>query len=674
MEERAITRLSDDLIGMIAAGEVVENPASAIKEMVENSLDAGARAVTVEIREGGITYIRVADNGHGIRERDVRMAFERHATSKIRKAEDLYALGTLGFRGEALASIAAVAKVTLTTKHDTEDHGTRVIVEGGQMGPITDAAAPRGTTIVVKDLFYNTPVRLKFLKKPVTEAGKVADVISRLILSRPDVSFRLISNGKTVYVSSGNGEIRSAVFSLYGRQSAERMVEVKSGGSVSVNGLVGISDEARSNRTRQTFIINGRTIRSPLLSKALENACAERVTIGHYPTCVLQITMPAHMVDVNVHPNKLEVRFSDDNLMYEKVFDAVSSSFDQELLTYAPQVQAESSDEKEPFHPPVPSILSVIDTSEESGMAEARLQVEKAGSITETLPKEPDPPAEEIRQIPEPLLPKVEEAESTHIPEPPQRSAVDPDYARVITDYFSAEAPKKESVRMEPVQEQLTFPEACVTESSKPVTDEGQQDAAIRDAYRGYSLVGVLFDTYIMLQNNEQVILIDQHAAHERVLYEKLMRSMDQGTGSQMLLTPFVVHVSPQENDRIMQYMESIRDAGYDLETFGDNTWQIRSVPSVLGQPEGRKAFLDLVDRLGELRILSTRQKRRDAILQMACKKAIKGGDRLSQEEIEALLAEILNVDAPATCPHGRPLAVVLTRKELEKRFRRIND
>jgi len=349
VEDRPIIRLSDEIIGKIAAGEVVESPASAIKELVENSLDAGATCVTVEIRDGGISYLRVTDNGKGIPSRDVRLAFERHATSKIRRSEDLFDLRTLGFRGEALASIAAVSKLTLTTRSVKEETGTRAINEGGVIKSITDAASPQGTTIVARDLFFNTPVRLKFLKKPVTEASKVADMIARLILARPDIAIRLIHNGKQIYSSSGNGDLRSAVFCLYGRETAAAMTPVKSEGAVSITGLVGVGALSRSNRARQTFIVNGRTIKSPLLTQALEEGCRERVTVGHYPICVLDIQMPVTMVDVNVHPNKLEVRFSDERLIYQHVSQAISESFLASVLEGAPNISLSAQPDKTPM-------------------------------------------------------------------------------------------------------------------------------------------------------------------------------------------------------------------------------------------------------------------------------------------------------------------------------------
>lgn len=686
MEDRPILKLNQELIGKIAAGEVVESPASAIKELVENSLDAGATCVTVEIRDGGIAYLRVTDNGRGIRARDVRMAFERHATSKITKSDDLFALHTLGFRGEALASIAAVSKLTITTRSIHEETGTRAINEGGEIKSITEAASPQGTTIVARELFYNTPVRLKFLKKPATEAAKVAEMIARLILAHPDVSFRLIHNGKQIYASSGNGDLRSAVFSLYGREIAGAMIAVKSEGAVAVSGLVGVGLQARSNRARQTFIVNGRTIRSQVLTQALEDGCRERVTIGHYPICVLNIEMPTNMVDVNVHPNKLEVRFSDERLLYENVCGAVTDSFSVSPLKSAPHMTLTREVPQTTLRP---SVVQVIDTQTEEGIEQAReqLKAEAPQPTVRAINIKIAPPQQTT------VSPSTEETEST--PTPRQQA----EFTSFVTQYFGGAALRENAVpgRKEP----LAFaklndapPERKAPESTReneptaqnasapaPRQETVQQELlpkaesnSLGDELSGYSMVGVAFDTYIILQNQKQLILIDQHAAHERILYEKMMREIDAGTGSQVLMVAQVVHVTPQDAVKIESYREDIRAAGFDIEPFGDDAYQIRAVPNVLGIPQTKSAFLDMVDRLGELRVLSTAQKRKDAILQMACKKAVKGGDKLTMEEIKPLLADMLRTNAPPTCPHGRPLVVVLERTEIEKRFRRIND
>ena len=681
MEDRPILRLDQELIGKIAAGEVVESPASAIKELVENSLDAGSTCVTVEIRDGGIAYLRVTDNGRGIRARDVRMAFERHATSKITKSDDLFALHTLGFRGEALASIAAVSKLTLTTKSIHEESGTRAVNEGGEIKGITEAASPQGTTIVARELFYNTPVRLKFLKKPTTEASKVAEVIARLILAHPDVSFRLIHNGKQIYASSGNGDLRSAVFSLYGRETASAMIPVKSEGSVSVNGLVGVGLQARSNRARQTFIVNGRTIRSQVLTQALEDGCRERVTIGHYPICVLNIDMPTNTVDVNVHPNKLEVRFSDEHLVYENVCGAVADSFSVSPLKSAPHMTLTREVPQTTLNP---SVVQVIDTQTESGIEQAREQTktEARQPVIKTINIQINPPKQEE---------SVQQQTETDKPTQQQQA----DFTSFVTQYFGGAALRESVVpgRQEPLgfaklndrlaeqSETAGEAEAVETKREEKKPEVVQQELlpkqeanTLGDELSGYSMVGVAFDTYIILQNQKQLIMIDQHAAHERILYEKLMREIDAGVGSQLLMVAQVVHVTPQDAVKIEAYREDIQAAGFDIEPFGDDAYQIRAVPNVLGVPQTKSAFLDMVDRLGELRVLSTAQKRRDAILQMACKKAVKGGDKLTMEEIKPLLVDMLRTNAPPTCPHGRPLVVVLERTEIEKRFKRIND
>ncbi|MBP3523762.1 MAG: DNA mismatch repair endonuclease MutL [Clostridia bacterium] len=701
MEDRPIIRLDEEIIGKIAAGEVVESPASAIKELVENSLDAGATCVTVEIRDGGISYLRVTDNGRGIPSRDVRLAFERHATSKIRKSEDLFDLHTLGFRGEALASIAAVSKLVLTTRHAGEESGTRAVNEGGVIKSIGEAASPQGTTIVARELFYNTPVRLKFLKKPVTEAARVAEVIARMILAHPEISFRLIHNGKQVYTSSGNGDLRSAVFCLYGREIAGAMTPVRSEGAVSVTGLVGVGLQARANRARQTFIVNGRTIRSALLTQALEDGCRERVTVGHYPVCVLNVQMPVAMVDVNVHPNKLEVRFSDENLIYQAVKGAIADSFTASPLQSAPKMTLVNEPER-----PVVGTVRVIDTETEGGIEQAR---QENGTRPADAPAKPEVKVHVLNVAPEKRTAEpsghVPEAEPVSRPAPDQQAA----FTSFVTQYFGGavqrasalhesvipgrteEIAVRQPAKAEKTQQALektadarSAAETPADKAEKQLPSAGQEpvqenllpeppEKDLGPALEGYSMVGVAFDTYIILQNDKQLLLIDQHAAHERILYEKLMREIDAGTGSQMLMVAQVVQVTPQDAAKIETYAEEIKAAGFEIEPFGDNAYQIRAVPNVLGVPQSRSAFLEMVDHLGELRVLSTQQKRRDAILQMACKKAVKGGDRLTMEEIRPLLADMLLSSAPPTCPHGRPLVVVLTRSEIEKRFRRIN-
>ncbi|MDR3050277.1 MAG: DNA mismatch repair endonuclease MutL [Oscillospiraceae bacterium] len=626
MQQRArIARLPEEVVGKIAAGEVVESPAAALKELLENSIDAGATAVTVETREGGITYLRVTDNGHGITAEDVRMAFERHATSKIRSAEDLFAVQSLGFRGEALASIAAVAKVTLTTRARQEDRGVRVRYEGGVMQDIRDAASPEGTAIIVEDLFFNTPARLKFLKKPATEGARVADMVSRILLCRPDISFRLVQNYKQVYHSPGDGKLLSAMYAVYGREAAAQLVPVAAtDGGVRVSGLVGVGPVARGNRAHQSFFINGRFVRSPLLTQALEAACRERVVNGQFPLCALHIILPAGLVDVNVHPNKLEVRFSDEALVAQAVSCAVADALCQGPGLGGALRRASAA-------PPSPP-------------------------VSQASPPQDAPSA--------PALP----------PESPETGAMPPRFADVVQSFFAGlEAPPlrvRETARSLPGQAQ---PPAFASHSPQAAPIRAQQPvAAAGPVSVPFRVIGVVFQTYILVECGDELLLIDQHAAHERMLYERLTRSLADGTGSQQLLTPLVVRVTPAERDRLNAYMDEVLATGFDLDFFDDETVRIRAVPVILGEAEAGGLFTALLDQLGTLRVLATAQKRREAIVQMACKRAVKGGDALDGQEIATLLAQMRDSDAPPTCPHGRPLVVVIPKRELEKRFKRI--
>ena len=655
MEYRPIRKLDADIVGKIAAGEVVESPAAAIKELVENSIDAGARAVAVEIREGGISYLRVTDNGSGIRREDVRMAFERNATSKITRADDLFDLRSLGFRGEALASIAAVSKVAMTTRTRGDESGTRVINEGGVITSISDAASPEGTTIVARELFYNTPVRRKFLKKPATEGARVADMILRMILAHPEVAIRLAHNDRQIYASPGNGDLRAAALSVYGRDVARQLIDVRGEGGVGVRGLVGVGPLARANRTHQTFILNGRYVRNALLTQALEDACRERVTIGHYPICMLHVSMPGPMLDVNVHPNKLEVRFSSEPVVYDSVFAAVRGGFETGAFAQAPEMTLSNDPE------PVASVR-VVPAPEPKPEPPAQAE-----------PARQTEPARSVSPAPRPVPVKPAEGEAAA-------------FARVVTSYFGSPEKRAHTLRNVPgvgafsamsarlaPQPVETAPDAQAA-PVQPETPPEQQNMVAGSPERPPRVIGVAFDTYVIVQRGQELLLIDQHAAHERILYERLMRSLDQGTGSQQMLVAQVVPVTPQERDRLEQYRAEIEAAGFAFEPFGEDTYQIRAVPVVLGEPQARAAFVEMLDRLGELRVLATRERRREAILQMACKRAVKGGDALTQEEIASLIRQMEETDAPPTCPHGRPLVVRLTRSELEKRFRRINN
>lgn len=631
-----IQLLTEEVIGKIAAGEVVERPAAAIKELVENSLDAGASAVTVEIRDGGISYFRVTDNGSGIAQGDIRMAFERHATSKITRAQDLHSIQTLGFRGEALASIAAVAKVTCTTRTKDDPSGIKVQNDGGQITAIEETACPEGTTFVVRELFYNTPVRLKFLKKPATEAGFVSDLMMRLILSRPDVSFRYVSQGKTLYHSAGDGKLDSAVFAIYGSEMLRTMRKVDGHqAGMLVKGYVGIGESGRGNRTHQSFFINGRYMRSQLLSTAVEAACRERVMIGKYPSCVLHLTMPYDTVDVNVHPNKLEVRFQNETAIAEAMEAIVRDAIaDRDALERPAQLLLMP---EVPAAPVTVVKKQTVDTNEP-----------KSALKPENRPK----PVMETAPVSLPLEPKKSVLRESS----PALSG----FMRTVSQVpppMAPPEPKPEPIkRVQPVMpEKVEQVAAFVQETKKPLR-----------------LIGVAFNTFILVEYEDHLLMIDQHAVHERLLFDRFMQAVDQQRCGQELLIPMIVTVTRREQALLMEHRELLEGIGLTVEPFGDTEVSIRTIPMILGEPQTQDFVHDILDQLENERGSISLEKRRASILQMACKKAIKGGDALSEAEIRDLVTRMIDEKVTPTCPHGRPLVVALSHHELDKRFKRI--
>lgn len=660
-----IRLLSEEVIGKIAAGEVVERPSAAIKELVENSLDAGATAVTVEIRDGGISYFRVTDNGSGIRQSEIRMAFERHATSKISASADLFALQTLGFRGEALASIAAVSHVTCTTRTKDDTSGVKVQNDGGQITAIEETACPVGTTFVVRDLFFNTPVRLKFLKKPSTEAGLVSDLMMRLILSRPDVSFRYINQGKTLYHSAGDGQLESAVFSIYGaemRRSMRRVSGCQSG--VVLDGYVGIGEGARGNRGHQSFFINGRYMRSGLLSSAVESACRERVMIGKFPTCVLHLTMPYETVDVNVHPNKLEVRFQNEQAVGLAVEEIVRSCItDRDALERPTELLlTKETPVQNPIHVTKqtvsrPESVSLAPDKPKSVPAVETAQIRVQPAVPPIAPKAPIPEA-----VVKPATPKEPLAESPVRPvmQQPVTLLRDDPPARMVPP------PTKPAVPQWPAA--AAKPELKPT----PVHEPEQVPSFLPDAPKPMKLLGVVFNTFILVEYEEHLLMIDQHAVHERLLFDRLMKAYDQHAAGQELLIPLVVSVSRREQELLEENHALLEGIGLTVEPFGDQEVSIRSIPMVLGQPQAKDFLHEILDQLQSERGVITNEKRRASILQIACKKAVKGGDALTEDEIRDLVTRMIDQRVTPTCPHGRPLVVALSHQELDKRFRRI--
>ena len=625
-----IRPLSENMIGRIAAGEVVERPAAAIKELVENSLDAGATAVTVEIREGGMSYIRVSDNGCGIDESDIRMAFERHATSKISREQDLDAIATLGFRGEALASIAAVSKVTMTTRTSEKDTGLKVKNEGGKITDIQETACPVGTTVVVSDLFYNVPVRKGFMKKAGQESAAVHELITQLLLSRPDVSFRYISNDKTEYHSPGDGQTATALQTVYGSQAMKAMKAVDDhGNGVIIKGWVGIGENARGNRSQELFFINGRVMHSRILNEAVETACRERVMIGKFPVCALYITIAYEAVDVNVHPNKLEVRFRDER----SVSDALLS------------IVLESLKETDPFEKPVEMVLQTP--------KDAKMTVQPSGN--------------QIREALDQKSPLV--TVTDRVPDIPAVTAVRPETCVLheSTELKPFKRPEQIAVLKGNDSRQPEMQSVKKTEKAEQV------NTILPDLPRQLKIFGALFNTFILIEYDDQLLMVDQHAVHERLLFDRMMQEYSEQHTGQELLVPIVVSVSPKEQLTMDENRELLESIGLITEKFGEHEVVVRTIPVVLGEAETASFVREILAEIEKSHTV-TFESKRVAILQTACKHAVKGGEALTEDQLRSILDEMFDRHVTPTCPHGRPLVVSISRREIEKKFKRIQE
>ncbi len=647
-------------VGRIAAGEVVERPSSVAKELIENAIDAGATAITVEIKGGGIDYLRVTDNGCGIEPNQVRLAFENHATSKLQSAEQLDDIRTLGFRGEALPSIASVSHVELTTRVRGQDTGVKLNIDGGADLRVRETGCPEGTTFIMKDLFYNIPVRRAFLKKPGYEGGLVGDMVARMIIGNPGVAVRYINNGTNVYHSFGDGKLRHAVFAVYGKQTAEQMVAVDAvEGGTRIHGLIGVGELAKSSRAHQAFFINGRAVRCAMLSKALEEVCRSRVTIGMYPMCALNLVIPPTSVNVNVHPNKLEVRFKDETTMRTVAERLLATAFEGErVLMLGPDRPGSVRVDR------VATVREIVPAPPEASnpvAVNAKIPQDTGAPVAPT--PEEAPPLPEVPSMPE-VPPRPVKREK-----PMQMSA----FQQLVREELDKLGGTSGAVLREDSLNPMVPPrEAPAKQTAVDSTaQEPEKPTTVAKRRSEYRVIGVVLKTYILIEADDSLVMIDQHAAHERLQYEKFMAQLEAGRGSQQLLTPIVVRLSAREMALVQDNLEVLSDAGYAVEPFGELDIQVRAVPFILGRAELRPAFMDTVEALNRLRN-ATIDLRQAEVMQMACKSAVKGGDPLSADEIDALITQMLETGAPPTCPHGRPVMKVITRRELEKMFKRI--
>ena len=781
--KRQISVLDQSTIDKIAAGEVVERPASVVKELVENAIDAGASAVTVEIKGGGISFIRITDNGSGIARDQVPLAFLRHATSKIRQVEDLASISSLGFRGEALSSIAAVSQVELITKPHEDLMGTRYVIEGGREKGLEDVGAPDGTTFLVRNLFYNTPARAKFLKTPATESGYISSFIEQLALSHPYISFKYIQDGKTKLHTSGNDNLREVIYQVYGREITRELIEihdVSPDGEMEISGFIGKPTVNRGNRNFENYYVNGRYVKSKVLMKAIEDAYHTYTMQHKYPFTALVIQIRGDDVDINVHPTKMEVRFSRQEEVYRQVFQAIRQALQQKELIPEVSVSddsSKSSGQKEPPEKKAPHAngaepfeihrrqmeaaargrnvnLPFSRTSRTGGtdrMPDADLRSSRSDAAVPGSPLHTEMEKAPIVSGREPAaegnIPTTDGAnrmtvENTHAASAPNQAMLGNTQAALGLNQVTAgnaqagSAPNQaepENMRTAPGTNQAAEEKTPTTgaggsspaqpettgeghplnrsmppEKTEPVrqqADTRQPQPMLREtgsyqtaspkprepeekpvqmelfdgkllsqeARSRHRIIGQVFDTYWLVQMEDKLYIIDQHAAHEKVLYERIVAQIKRReVTSQLMSPPLIISLNLQEQEKLKRYLDVFASLGFEIEAFGGNEYSIRSVPQNLYGLTRREMFTEILDHLDDNPSDTTLEVLSDRLATMACKAAVKGNTSLSAQEARALIDELLELENPYTCPHGRPTIISMSRYELEKKFKRI--
>ena len=740
-----IVLLDDLTINKIAAGEVIERPASVIKEMIENSIDAGAKNITVEIKNGGISYIRVTDDGKGIASDDLEIAFERHATSKIRCADDLENVKSMGFRGEALASIAAIANVELVSKTNSQETGYKITVEGGKVLNKEEIGCPTGTTITVKNLFFNTPVRYKFLKKDYTESGYIEDAITRIALVNPNISFKLINTGKTVIQTNGNGDLKTVVYSIYGKDVADGILNVNYNyEDINIVGVVGKPEIARSNRANQLFFVNKRYIKDKTLSSATEQAFKGMLPIGKFGFVVLDLEMDPSKVDVNVHPAKLEVRFEDENKVFKAIYHAIKDTLLKSELV--------ANTTKESV---VEDVTKRIETINDEKKLEEKIQLkenkdepslfkkieeinkknEEKSALVNTpkvdIPESTENILNQLKQLQEKLKKETEEnkkkeeieiEEHERLEEKEEKiKETEEEKENVIVDEIKEENENSETERKEEIPSEIAKNEEFKklkeqidmlrkaeeqetenfdqmyekTFGNKPIgiiqeEKEAEKQIDAEDILENtenvsvfedieeynkptYKFIGIAFKTYIILEMNKEMYILDQHAAHERIMYEQIKKNYYNNStkDSQMLLLPDVITLTHKEMDIAKENMDMFRRAGFTLEEFGENTIKLSGVPNICVDLNTKELFLETLDEINTVARTAKQEKEEKFIATVACKAAVKANMALTKEEVDSLMDQLLKLPNPFTCPHGRPTAIKMTKYDIERKFAR---
>ncbi len=736
-----IVLLDELTINKIAAGEVIERPASVVKEMVENSIDAGAKHITIEIKNGGISFIKITDDGKGIAKDDVELAFERHATSKIRSAMDLDTVKSMGFRGEALASIAAIANVELISKQENDVVGTRIVVEGGNVLNLEETGATKGTSITVRNLFFNTPVRYKFLKKDFTESGYIEDVVTRLALIHVDVSIKLISSGKVIINTSGSGRLIDTIYTIYGKEIASNLIDVDYVyEDIKIEGVIGKPNVARSNRSNQIFFVNERYVKDKTLSSSVEQAVKGLLPLGKFAFLVLNVEMPLSKVDVNVHPAKLEVRFSDENTVFKAMYHAIKDALlksgfmsdrertetIKEVSINAFKIQNNENNIKQVFSIQSKPKESVTNNSilENSKIMENKDIFEKLKILQADLKKE------------------VEQNPNLHLTD--QYKKMEEQYNSIIAPIEKVETKETEKEEISETQDNVNKEENTVNANEvkdntqnekqektnqeinnnfenekqenniKPIisfeqmykelfgkepyggrkqneqtTEENEKYYTFGDDIKdsnismledeehynksNYKFLGIAFNTYIILEIENEILIMDQHAAHERILYEKVKKNFLEGgeKASQILLLPDIINLSHKEMDIVKDNEDLFSKAGFILEEFGENTIKLSGVPDICLDLDTGELFKETLDEINQVARTAKQEKEERFLATIACKAAVKANMKLTKEEVDSLMEELLKLPNPFTCPHGRPTVIKMSKYEIERKFSR---
>lgn len=638
-----IAVLDQATINQIAAGEVVERPASVVKELVENAIDAGATAITVEIKDGGISFLRVTDNGSGIEAQDIPLAFLRHSTSKIRSAIDLLTIGSLGFRGEALSSIAAVAQVELLTKTKDAFIGSRYMISGGQEQCFEEIGCPAGTTFIVRNLFYNTPARRKFLKTAVTESGYISELMERMALSHPDISFKFMNNGKILLHTTGSGELRDIIYHVFGRDTVSSLLEIASPENtegIVISGFIGKPVLTRNNRVQENYFINGRFIRCNVVSRAIEDAYKSYMMGHKYPFTALHFSIPSHRIDVNVHPTKMELRFSDGEAMYRMIYHAVRNTLAGK------------------------NMMVPISLSEKEEKAEAAIQKKE----------------QENRVIPEPFEQHRQAVQQRHSEQHPeqQRQAVQVIREQAIKEYPPPARTEVPLIMEEQPQYQAVVQKGIEPCENKLLSSENQLQLPLdflnKREQRNFRMIGQLFSTYWLIEMEQQLFIIDQHAAHEKVLFERTMKKLHEKEEiiSQNLFPPVILSFSIREAECFQRNEALFQRLGYEIEHFGGQEYKLTAAPADFITVNPKELLYDVINTLVNEREYQTSDVLLERVASLSCKAAVKGNHSMSETEAKQLIADMLTLENPYHCPHGRPTTISMSKYELERKFKRI--